>query len=117
MKEKLDMLEKQSKPDCELNNECAEDWQKSYTNVYKNYEKQRIQIIQDEYLAKIIQNEEFLNELKQNKDFMQTLDSGLVIKSYKKIFKKFKLYIVTHYNCRLWFTFKNEQYELFPRVF
>lgn len=75
MKEKLDMLEKQSKPDCELNNECAEDWQKSYTNVYKNYEKQRIQIIQDEYLAKIIQNEEFLNELKQNKDFMQTLDS------------------------------------------
>ncbi len=35
----------------------------------------RIQIIQDEYIAKLMQNEEFLNEIKKNTDFMQSLNS------------------------------------------
>lgn len=51
-----------------------EDWQSRYHTVSKSYESRRIQIIQDEYIAKLMQNEEFLNEVKTNNDFMQTLD-------------------------------------------
>ncbi len=74
IKRQLETLDQQLKPDSTK----QKDWQTSYTNVYKQYEQKRIQIIQDEYLAKLFQNQEFLNELKQNEDFMQTLDSGLI---------------------------------------
>jgi len=67
MREKLNMFKEHS--------ESKENRDKEYDSN----ERERIQIIQDEYLAKIIQNEEFLCELKQNKDFMQTLDSGKFI--------------------------------------
>ena len=53
-----------------------EDWQFKYHRALREFEKKRVQIIQDEYIAKLIQNEEFLNELKKNQDFIQTLDSG-----------------------------------------
>jgi hypothetical protein len=52
-----------------------EDWQSKYNTVTKTYENRRIQIIQDEYIAKLMQNEEFLNEIKKNTDFMQSLNS------------------------------------------
>ncbi len=52
-----------------------EDWQSKYNTVTKKYENRRIQIIQDEYIAKLMQNEEFLNEIKKNTDFMQSLNS------------------------------------------
>ena len=51
-----------------------QDWQSRYNTVSKTYEIRRIQIIQDEYIAKLMQNEEFLNEIKSNNDFMQTLN-------------------------------------------
>jgi hypothetical protein len=53
-----------------------EDWQFKYKKMLDTFEKRRVQIIQDEYLAKVIQNEEFLNELRADKDFIQTLRAG-----------------------------------------
>jgi len=52
-----------------------ENWESKYNTVTKTYENRRIQIIQDEYIAKLMQNEEFLNEIKNNTDFMQSLNS------------------------------------------
>lgn len=75
MREKLKMFHDQS---------ASNSWEARYLTrydkqerEYERYEKERVQIIQDEYLARIIQNEEFLSELKQNKEFMQTLDSDV----------------------------------------
>ena len=76
IKQQLEQLNEQIKPD--LVDIPCNSWEARYSNVCKGYEQKRIQIIQDEYLAKLIQNEEFLNELKTNKDFMQTLNSGKI---------------------------------------
>lgn len=53
-------------------------WQSGYQIESKKSEKERIQIIQDEYLAKVIQDEEFLNELRHNKEFMETLNADQI---------------------------------------
>ncbi len=66
------MLNEQIEPEETLT--FDEDWQSRYNTVTKSYENRRIQIIQDEYIAKLMQNEEFLNEIKTNNDFMQTLN-------------------------------------------
>ena len=60
-------------------NESSENWESRYNTITKMYEKRRLQIIQDEYLAKLVQNEEFLNELRFNQDFMETLNRGKFI--------------------------------------
>lgn len=53
-----------------------EKWMARYEEITKTCDKRRLQIMQDEYIAKLIQNEEFLNELRSNDDFIQTLNYG-----------------------------------------
>lgn len=72
MKEKLDLLNEEQNP-CKQEHNQYENQQNN--NFHNEYNKERIQIIQENYLSKIIQNEDFLNKLKQNQDFMYTLDS------------------------------------------
>lgn len=76
IKKKLSLLNEQLEPS---DDEEDEAWKGKYKDVAKTYEKRRQQIIQDEYLAKLIQNEEFLNELKTNRDFIDTLNYGKLI--------------------------------------
>ena len=77
MRKRLNTLKEQVKEDDadEFNNE-KEPWRQRVNEVSKSFEKKRQQMLQDEYLAKLIQNEEFLNELKTDKDFIQTLNYG-----------------------------------------
>ena len=56
--------------------QTEEPWRQRCSEVSKSYEKKRQQMLQDEYLAKLIQNEEFLNEIRTDKDFIQTLNYG-----------------------------------------
>lgn len=53
-----------------------EDWQFKYRQMLSMYEQRRDQVLNDEYLAKCIQNEEFLNELRSDAEFLQTLKAG-----------------------------------------
>lgn len=53
------------------------DWEAKYKSLLKSFENKRLQIIQDEYLAKLIQNEEFLNDLRTDQDFINTLNDGI----------------------------------------
>jgi hypothetical protein len=53
-----------------------EKWMARYEEITKTCDKRRVQIMQDEYIAKLIQNEEFLNELRANDDFIETLNYG-----------------------------------------
>ena len=55
-----------------------EDWQYRHSKLMSTFEKRRTQLIQDEYLASVIQNEEFLNEIRSNQDFMRTLKAETV---------------------------------------
>jgi hypothetical protein len=79
MRKRLNTLKEQVKEENEAFNE-KEPWRQRYNEVSKTFEKKRQQMLQDEYLAKLMQNEEFLNELKTDKDFIQTLNYGF--KSY-----------------------------------
>lgn len=54
-----------------------DDWEERYKSLMKSYEQKRLQIVQDEYFAKLLQNEEFLNELRTDRDFLETLNDGL----------------------------------------
>lgn len=80
IKKKFDILsdlniEDSSNESSENSESCGtEKWKARYEDMTKTYDKRRLQIMQDEYIAKLIQNEEFLTELKQNKDFIQTLN-------------------------------------------
>ncbi|RNA40337.1 CUE domain-containing 1 [Brachionus plicatilis] len=51
-----------------------EDWEAKYKSLLRSFENKRLQIIQDEYLAKLMQNEEFLNEIRTDQDFLNTLN-------------------------------------------
>jgi hypothetical protein len=53
--------------------EDIDDWKKNFESLSQTFEMRRLQIAQDEYIAKLIQNEEFLNELRSDQDFMNTL--------------------------------------------
>lgn len=74
MKTKLCILNNEALP--KIESDQIVDWEKNYSSTCQKYEQDRAQIIQDEYMAKVMQNDEFLTELKHNTDFMQTLDSG-----------------------------------------
>jgi hypothetical protein len=77
LKRQLESLNKNEESEEEFESDMIlEDWQAKYKKMLGTFEKRRMQIIQDEYLAKVIQNEEFLNELRLNKDFIQTLRAG-----------------------------------------
>lgn len=72
MKAKLEALKKQT-DEATASSLSSAEFTSNMFKTPKDYEKERIQIIQDEYLAKVIQNEEFLAELKKDEDFMDTL--------------------------------------------
>ena len=74
MRKRLNILNEQVADD--IVDDCGEPWRQRYQEVSKSYERKRQQMLQDEYLAKLMQNEEFLNELKTDKDFIQTLNYG-----------------------------------------
>lgn len=62
----------------EENETDLDDWEEKYKNLLKSFENKRLQIMQDEYLAKLLQNEEFLNEIRTDKDFIETLNDGRI---------------------------------------
>ena len=41
--------------------------------------------MQDEYLAKLLQNEEFLNEIRTDQDFLNTLNDGKISPKYNSL--------------------------------
>jgi hypothetical protein len=81
IKKKFNMLnELNDEEESSINNNNEENkkekWMSRYEEITKTCDKRRLQIMQDEYIAKLIQNEEFLNELRSNDDFIQTLNYG-----------------------------------------
>lgn len=65
-----------------------DNWEIKYKILMKSYEIKRQQIMQDEYLAKLIQNEEFLEEIKTDQDFIETLNIGtLKVDKLNKLFR------------------------------
>ena len=96
MRKRLNMLNEQVAADNDVDGEKNEDepWRHRYNEVSKSYEKKRQQMLQDEYLAKLIQNEEFLNELKTDKDFIHTLNyviGFLIVSTYWDRLARFNL--------------------------
>lgn len=63
--------------------EDIDDWKKNFEMLSQTFEMRRLQIAQDEYIAKLIQNEEFLNELRSDQDFMNTLTLESDYSKYK----------------------------------